>query len=62
MPSVMKVRSKERRRVLVFRGRLAGVHGGDVGGKLGLLERAFSTSGWGTTISRQGFRLMTSVL
>ena len=52
---------EERLRVTVFRRRLARVHGGDVGSKLGLLERAFSTSGWGTTISRQGFRLMTSV-
>ena len=35
------------RGVLVFRGRLAGAHGGDVGGKLGLLERAFQHVGMG---------------
>ena len=41
MPSVMNVRSKNAIGILVLAACLAGVHGGDVGGELGLLEGPF---------------------
>ena len=54
IPSVMKVRSKNADRVLIFPRRLAGVNGRDVGGKLRLWNVPSSTSRAGRRFLSRG--------